>query len=168
MNVASARIRAILLPALLVVGLFSASSVSAADDPSTAAPTATVAGTGVLAAHGDGRARLVGSYLLTGSLDGGSITIRGIDRWSTIRVTGWNAKTRLADGTIIYRFGDGGGQFWIAGRTLATSIESHAMRFTAAGHGRATLVGDGSYWVNGHGPFPWTDAGAATAAETAF
>jgi hypothetical protein len=36
------------------------------------------------------------------------------------------------------------------------------MRFSAAGHGRATLVGEGSYWVNGRGPFPWTqpDPGA--------
>ena len=155
MHLTPARIRAILIPAVLVVGLFGASGVSAADDPA-AAPTATVAGTGVLAAHGDGHARLVGSYLLTGSLDGGSITIRGVDRWSTIRVTGWKSKTRLADGALIYRFGDGEGKFWIAGRTLATNIESDAMRFTAAGHGRATLVGDGSYWVNGHGPFPWT------------
>jgi hypothetical protein len=37
------------------------------------------------------------------------------------------------------------------------------MRFTAAGHGRATLAGDGSYWVNGRGPFPWTDPGVETA-----
>ena len=155
MHLTPARIRAILLPVVLVAGLFGASSVSAAEDPA-AAPAATVAGTGFLAAHGDGHARLAGSYLLTGSLEGGTITIRGVDRWSTIRVTGWNSKTRLADGTLVYRFGDGDGKFWIAGRTLATNIESHAMRFSAAGHGRATLVGDGSYWVNGRGPFPWT------------
>lgn len=167
MPLTPARIRAILLPALLVAGLFGATSVSAAEDPA-ASTTATVAGTGVLAAHGDGHARLAGSYVLTGSLDGGTITIRGIDRWSTIRVIGWNAKTRLADGTLIYRFGDGGGQFWIAGRTLATNIESHAMRFTAAGHGRATLVGDGSYWVNGRGPFPWSPAEPDAGAETTF
>ena len=92
MQLTPARIRAILLPALLVAGLFGASSVSAAEDPA-AAPTATIAGTGVLAAHGDGHARLAGSYILTGSIDGGTITIRGIDRWSVIRATGWNAKT---------------------------------------------------------------------------
>jgi hypothetical protein len=162
MFVTPARFRAILLPALLVVGLFGASSVSAAE--ATATPQATtLAGTGVLAAHGDGHARLAGGYLLMGSLDGGSVSIRGIDRWSAIRVTGWTSKTRLADGTVVYRFGDRIGHFWIAGRTLATNIESDAMRFTAAGHGRATLVGDGSYWVNGRGPFPWSDPGVEAA-----
>jgi hypothetical protein len=163
MNLTPARLRAILIPAVLVVGLFGASSASAADDPAVAVPAATVAGTGVLAANGDGHARLAGSYLLTGSLDGGSLSIRGIDRWSTIRVTGWNSKTRMADGTVIYRFGDGAGKFWIAGRTLVTNIESHGMRFVAAGHGRATLVGNGSYWVNGRGPLPWSDPAAANA-----
>jgi len=162
MFVTPARFRAILLPALLVVGLFGASSVSAAE--ATATPQATtVAGTGVLAAHGDGHARLAGGYLLVGSLDGGSVSIRGIDRWSAIRVIGWTSKTRLADGTVVYRFADRIGHFWIAGRTLATNIESDAMRFTAAGHGRATLVGDGSYWVNGRGPFPWSDPGVEAA-----
>lgn len=163
MYVPTARVRASLLPAILIVGLFGASSVSAAEDTTTAPSTVTVAGTGVLAAQGDGRARLAGSYLLTGSLDGGSITIRGIDRWSTIRVTGWISKTRLADGTVVYRFGNRTGQYWISGRSLATNIESGAMRIRAAGHGRATLVGEGSYWINGRGPFPWSDPGVETA-----
>lgn len=163
MQLTRARIGAILLPALLVAGLFGASSVAAAEDPAASPSTVTVAGTGVLAAQGDGHARLVGSYVLTGSLDGGSIAIRGVDRWSIIRVTGWISKTRLADGTTIYRFGDRTGRYWIAGRTLATNIESGAMRFSAAGHGRATLTGVGSYWVNGRGPLPWTDPGVETA-----
>ncbi len=163
MNVTPARLRAIVLPALLVTSLVGAPAVAAADDPVAATPTVTVAGTGVLAAHGDGHVRLAGSYLLTGSLDGGSISIRGIDRWSTVRVTGWASKTRLVDGTVVYRFGNGTGYFRIAGRTLATRIESDAMRFSAAGHGRATLTGDGSYWVNGRGPLPWSDPGVEAA-----
>jgi hypothetical protein len=163
MNQTRALVRAIVLPAVLIVGLFGASNVSAADDPLAPPTAATIAGTGVLAAHGDGHVRLAGSYLLTGSIDGGSLAIRGVDRWSTIRVTGWRSKTRLADGTIVYRFGDASGKYWIAGRTLATTIESHAMRFTAAGRGRAILVGEGSYWVNGRGPFPWRDPESETA-----
>jgi hypothetical protein len=163
MYLSPARLRAIVLPALLVVGLFSASGVSAAEDPTGAAPAATVAGTGVLTASGDGHVRLAGSYLLTGSLDGGSLSIRGVDRWSIVRVTGWVSKTRLADGTVVYRFGERTGQYRIAGRTLATTIESESIRFTAAGHGRATLVGSGSYWVNGRGPLPWSDPGEETA-----
>lgn len=163
MNCTPARLRAILLPAVLVAGLFGASNVSAADDPAVERPTATVAGTGVLAAHGDGHVRLAGSYVLTGSLDGGTLGIRGADRWSSIRVTGWSSKTRLTDGTVIYRFTDATGHYRIAGRTIVTTIESDAMRFSAAGHGRASLVGSGSYWVNGRGPLPWTGPGTDAA-----
>lgn len=161
-----ARIRAAILPAMLVVGLFGASSVSAAevaDEPGT-----TLAGTDVLAAQGDGHARLAGSYTLAGSLQGGTLTIRGVDRLTAIRVTGWVSRTRLADGSLLYRFGDRTGLYAITGRTIATNIESDAMRFTAIGHGRATLVGDGTYWVNGHGPFPWSAPDAAAAPEAAF
>lgn len=161
MDLTTARFRAILLPAVLIAGLFGASSVSAADDPAVERPAATVAGSGVLAAHGDGHVRLAGSYVLTGSLDGGTLGIRGVDRWSSIRVTGWSSKTRLADGTVVYRFADGTGHYRIAGRTIVTTIESDAMRFSAAGHGRASLVGSGSYWVNGRGPLPWTESGVA-------
>lgn len=163
MLLSPARVRAIILPAVMVVGLFGASTVAAAEDATAAPPTVTVSGTGVLAAQGDGHARLAGSYLLTGSLDGGSLEIRGIDRWSTIRVTGWIAKTRLADGTLVYRFGERTGQYWISGRSLATNIESDAMRFRAAGHGRATLVGEGNYWINGRGPLPWTRSSVESA-----
>jgi hypothetical protein len=162
-NVLPARLRAIVIPAVLIVGLFSASTASAADETSATPSRVTVAGTGVLAAQGDGHARLAGSYVLTGSLDGGTIEIRGVDRWSTIRVTGWISKTRLADGALVYRFGEGEGQYWIAGRSLVTSIESDGMRFRAAGRGRATLRGEGSYWVNGRGPLPWSNAEADTA-----
>jgi hypothetical protein len=159
MSFTPARIRALVLPVVLVAGLFGASSVAAAEDPAGTQPTATIAGSGVLAAQGDGHARLAGSYLLTGSLEGGTLGIRGVDRWSSIRVTGWISKTRLADGTLFYRFGDRTGHYWIAGRSLVTTIESDAMRFSAAGHGRATLRGIGTYWVNGNGPFPWSDPG---------
>jgi hypothetical protein len=164
MHTSQARLRATLLPAVLIAGLFGGSTVSAAEDTAAAPSTVTVAGTGVLAAQGDGHARLAGSYLLTGSLDGGTLEIRGIDRWSTIRVTGWLSRTRLAGGSLLYRFGDQTGQYRISGRSLATTIESDAMRFRAAGHGRAVLRGDGSYWVNGRGPLPWSDP----AIETTF
>ena len=163
MNLTPARIRALILPVVLITGLFGASGVAAAEDPAASQPTATVAGNGILAAQGDGQARLAGSYVLTGSLDGGTLGIRGVDRWSSIRVTGWISKTRLAYGTVLYRFGDRTGHYWIAGRSLVTTIESDAMRFSAAGHGRATLVGTGSYWVNGRGPLPWTDQGIEAA-----
>lgn len=152
-----ARVRAIVLPAVLIVGLFGASTVSAAESDSPTPSAVTVAGTGVLAARGDGHARLAGSYRVVGSLDGGTLEIRGSERWSTIRVTGWVSKTRLVDGTLVYRFGERTGRFVIAGRSIVTDIDSDAMRFRAVGRGRATLRGEGSYWVNGRGPLPWSD-----------
>jgi hypothetical protein len=158
---ATARAGVVLVPVLLVA-LFGASSVSAAEDPAPT-PSATVAGLGRLAATGDGEALLVGSYFLAGSLEGGSLTVRGVERRSIIRVTGWTSKTRLADGSVVYRFGDHHGLYRIAGRSLTTTIESDAMRFRAAGRGRATLTGDGSYWVNGRGPLPWADPGVEEA-----
>lgn len=160
MHTTPARYRAILLPAILVASLFGAAGVSAAE-PAVSPPAPTVAGSGVLAATGDGQVRLAGTYVLAGSLDGGSLRVRGVDRSSEIRVTGWTSKTRLANGTVIYRFADTTGHYWIAGRTIATTIESDAIRFSAAGHGRAWLVGTGSYWVNGRGPNPWTEPGVA-------
>ena len=75
---------------------------------------------------------------------------------SSITGTGWTSKTRLADGTLIYRFGEPTGHFLIGGRTIVTRIESHSMQFSAAGHGRAWLIGSGSYWANGRAPFART------------
>ena len=152
-----ARVRAIVLPAVLIVGLFGTSTVKAADSETPAPSAVTVAGTGVLAARGDGHARLAGRYRLTGSLDGGTLEIHGIERGTTIRVTGWVSKTRLLDGTLVYRFGERTGSFVIAGQSLVTNIDSDAMRFRVVGRGRATLRGEGSYWVNGRGPLPWSD-----------
>jgi len=163
MHASRARLRASLLPTVLIVGLFGATTVSAAEEGASSTSAVTVAGTGTLAAQGDGQARLVGSYVLAGSLDGGTLEIRGIDRWSTVRVTGWVSKTRLAGGALVYRFGDRTGRYWISGRSLATTIESDAMRFSATGRGRATLRGEGTYWINGRGPLPWSDASAETA-----
>ena len=161
MLLSPARIRAMLLPTILVASLFGAASVSAADETTASPPAPTVAGTGVLAAEGDGRVRLAGSYTLAGSLDGGSLRVRGVDRTSVVRVTGWTSKTRLLDGTVVYRFAGTTGHYSIVGRTIATTIESHTIRFRATGHGRAWLYGTGSYWVNGQGPNPWTAPGAA-------
>ena len=81
-----------------------------------------------------------------------------------MRVTGWISKTRLGDGSIVYRFGDATGHFVIAGRTIVTRIESHTMRLSATGHGRAWLIGTGTYWANGHGPFPWRAPAAESTA----
>lgn len=154
--------RAVAIPALLALSLVGASSVAAAEPSAPSQARAiVVAGTGTLAAHGSGVARLAGSYVLVGSMDGGSIRIAGASRWTTIRVTGWTSKTRLADGTLVFRGVHG--SFFIAGRTIVTRIESSEVRFVATGHGRAFLRGHGEYWVNGVGPKPWSGPGLESA-----
>lgn len=162
MQPTSARWRAIVAAATLLVGLVGASSVSAAETATPAVTTPTVAGSGTLVARGDGHVRIGGSYVLTGALVGGELRIDGAGVVSSVTVTGWISKTRLADGAVIYRFGDHAGRFLIGGRTIVSRITSHSIQLIAAGHGRAWLVGTGSYWANGHGPFPWT----APAAES--
>jgi hypothetical protein len=95
-------------------------------------------------------------------MDGGTIQVVGAGPLDSVRVTGWASKTRLADGTLIVRGVHG--TFRIAGRSIRTTIASPAMRFTATGHGVATLRGTGQFWVNGRGPHPWS----STPPETAF
>lgn len=161
----AATIRATIASAILLVGLFATGTVSAAEPAATTAPPPTVAGTGVLVARGDGRVRLGGSYVVAGSLTGGTLRIDGAGVVSSVTVTGWVSKTRLADGGVIYRFGDSTGHFLIGGRTIVTRIESDSLQFSATGHGRAWLVGTGTYWTNGHGPFPWTAPASTSTIE---
>jgi hypothetical protein len=155
--------RAMIVPAVLVLTLVASATALAAGSTATtgaggvSSRSVIVAGTCTLAARGSGVARLAGSYVLVGSMDGGSLRIVGATAFTTIRVTGWTSKTRYADGTLLYRGVHG--SFFIAGRTLRTTITSTGMRFVATGHGRVLLVGRGQYWVNGHGPRPWSTAG---------
>lgn len=148
------------LPALLVLAI--AAPAAAAMAPASGAPTAAtqvvLSGSGTLAAKGRGTVRLAGSYVATGSMDGGWLKVTGVTQWTVVRVTGWTSKTRFADGSLLFRGVHG--SFYIAGRTIATTIESPLVRFVATGHGRAALVGTGVYYVNGHGPFRWSDGGA--------
>jgi hypothetical protein len=151
--------RLAVLPAVLSLAVAAPGAVAAAD----AAPTSdvVVAGSGTLAAKGAGYVRLAGSYVLNGSMDGGWLKVTGVTRWTVVRVSGWESKTRFADGSLLFRGVHG--SFHIAGRSIATAISSPLVRFAATGHGRARLVGTGIYYVNGHGPFRWADAGVNSA-----
>ena len=157
-------LRLVVLPAAIALAIAApaaAASVSAGGARASAAPAAVVAGRGTLAANGSGYVRLAGSYVLTGSMDGGWLKVSGITPWTVVRVSGWASKTRFADGSLLFRGVHG--SFYVAGRTIATTISSPHSRFVATGHGRAVLVGEGVYYVNGHGPFQWADRGASSA-----
>src|SRR5512141_2630619 len=166
----TARLRATIAAAILLVGRVGMGTASAAEATAATPPSPTVSGSGVLVARGDGRVRLGGSYVVAGSLDGGTLRIDGAGVVSSVTVTGWISITRLADGGILYRFGDSTGHFLIGGRTIVTRIVSDSLQLSATGHGRAWLVGTGTYWANGHGPIPWTAPASesTTTPSTAF
>ena len=153
----------IALPALLVLAI--AAPAAATTIPASGTPTATtqvvLSGSGTLAAKGNGTVRLGGSYIATGSMNGGWLKVTGLTAWTVVRVTGWTSKTRFADGSLLFRGVHG--SFYIAGRAITTTIQSPLVRFVATGHGRAALVGSGVYFVNGHGPFRWSDGGVHSA-----
>ena len=153
-------VRALLLPLVLVLAIVAPAAAATTATPSADAQAA-ISGTGTLAAKGAGTVRLAGSYVATGAMDGGWLKVTGITPWTIVRVSGWESKTRFADGSLLFRGVHG--SFYIAGRTIATTIQSPLVRFVASGHGRAYLVGTGVYYVNGHGPFRWADGGANSA-----
>ena len=153
-------VRALLLPLVLVLAIAAPAAAATTATPSADAQAA-ISGTGTLAAKGAGTVRLAGSYVATGAMDGGWLKVTGITPWTIVRVSGWESKTRFADGSLLFRGVHG--SFYIAGRTIATTIQSPLVRFVASGHGRAYLVGTGVYYVNGHGPFRWADGGLNSA-----
>ena len=152
--------RALILPLVLAL-VIAAPAAAATTSPTTAAGQAAISGTGTLAAKGAGYVRLAGSYVATGSMDGGWLKVTGVTAWTVVRVTGWQSKTCFADGSLLFRGVHG--SFYIADRTIVTTIQSPLVRFVASGHGRAYLVGTGIYYVNGHGPFRWSDGGSNSA-----
>ena len=159
----SLALRGIVLPFALVLAIAGPAAAAAASfaTTSSATPATVLAGTGTLAAKGAGTVRLAGSYVAYGAMDGGWLKVTGISAWTVVRVTGWQSKTRFADGSLLFRGVHG--SFYVAGRTIATTIQSPLVRFVATGHGRASLVGVGVYYVNGHGPFRLTSVGAGAA-----
>jgi hypothetical protein len=150
-------LRIVVLPVVLAVAIAAPAAAATTSASSEPTPTVVVAGSGTLAAKGTGDVRLAGSYVLNGSMDGGSLKVTGVTRWTVVRVSSWESKTRLADGSLLFRGVHG--SFHIAGRSIATAISSPLVRFAATGHGRAHLVGTGIFYVNGHGPFRWADGG---------
>jgi hypothetical protein len=148
-------LRALAIPAALVVGLLGASAVSAAEP--SASGSVTVVGSGTLAAGGAGVAHVRGTFVITGSMRGGTLVIDGIDRTTAIRVTGWRAKVRIDADTLLYRHVFG--SFTVAGRTIRVTITSPATRFVAAGTGAASLRGIGWYRIDGGATHRWTRHG---------
>jgi hypothetical protein len=151
-------LRAVALPAALVLTLLGSTVAAAAEPAPATTGTAVVSGTGRLAAAGAGVVRVRGSFTITGAMNGGSLLVDGIDRTTAIRVTGWTSKTRVDGDSLLYRGVKG--TFTVAGRTIRVTISSPQVRFVAYGTGAAHLRGVGVYRVNGGPSIRWPRAGA--------
>lgn len=149
-------VRLLALPAALAISLASTSVVSAAEPASTTSTV--IQGTGKLAAGGAGYAKVAGSFVLVGSMDGGWVRVSGLAGPDIVRVTGWTSRTRLADGSLLFRGVHG--RVYVAGRRIAVAMSGPHIRFVATGHGAAFLKGEGTYRVNGGPAQPWSSGGA--------
>jgi hypothetical protein len=144
------------LPATLAISLGSSAIAAAAEPAST---TVTVAqDTGTLAASGAGYAKVAGSFVLVGSMDGGWVKVSGLAGPDVVRITGWASRTRLTDGSLVYRGVHG--KVYVKGRRVAVTMSGPHIRFLATGHGTTFLKGEGTYSLDGGASRPWTEAGA--------
>ena len=150
----SRSLRPLALPAALALS-FAATSVAAAAPASSAATV--VQGTGTIAASGDGYARAAGSFVLTGSMDGGWVKVSGLAGPDIVRITGWTSRTRLVDGSLLFRGVHG--TVYVAGRRIAVAMSGPHIRFVATGHGEVFLKGAGTYSLNGGTAQPWSSPG---------
>jgi hypothetical protein len=144
------------LPAALAMTLVATSVVAATGSASTSATVALA--TGSLSAGGAGQAKAAGSFVLVGSMDGGWVKVSGLAGPDIVRITGWASRTRLADGSLIFRGVHG--TVYVAGRRIAVTLSGAHIRFVATGHGSAFLKGEGTFRLNGDPAQPWSSVGA--------
>jgi len=144
------------LPAALAITLAATSLVAAAEPASTASTVVPPAGS--LGAGGAGYARVAGSFVLVGSMDGGWIKVSGLAGSDAVRITGWASRTRLSDGSLLFRGVHG--SVYVAGRRIGVTLGGPHIRFLATGHGAAFLKGEGTYRLNGGAEQPWSSDGA--------
>lgn len=152
--------RLVALPAALVAALLT-TSVAVAAEPAAATDATLIAGRGTLAASGAGTARVAGSFVLVGSMDGGWVKVSGLAGPDIVRVTGFGSRTRLADGSILFR--NVHGKVYVAGRRVVVTLSGPHIRFIATGRGIAWLRGVGTYSVNGGRPQRWSSIGLSAA-----
>ncbi len=138
--------------AALLAGALLAGGVASAEEGSVS-----VSGTGVIAAQGDGLAHLHGRMVFKGAARAAVLLVKDDAGDASVDVSGYGEHIELPDGTDVY-FGFHG-QATVMGSNVHVVVVGDDIRFRAAGRGRAYLKGQGQYWVNGIGPFPWPTAG---------
>jgi hypothetical protein len=130
----------------------------------TAAPSAAaegerdtvLRGRGVLDAHGTGVAAVKGRLDLYVNADRGILLIKDEAGDARIHVEGEGGSTTWHGFKVYF----GTGEANVIGSNVAVIMVGKDIDLHVAGKGWAFLKGRGTYFVNGHGPFPWSDEGA--------
>jgi hypothetical protein len=137
-----------------------ACGLSALAPAASAAPSAVIAGTGVLDAHGNGLVAVKGNIDMRASASEGILLVKDESGDAFVHVEGHGDVVRWNGFTLYFGFH---GDATVIGRGVAVIVLGKDVDVHAAGRGWAYLKGNGSYFVNGHGPFPWNaDGGFAS------
>ncbi len=116
---------------------------------------ATVEGTGMLVARGNGLVRIEGDGHINAS-GAGVLTIKDNAGDAKITVTRRGHKKVLEDGTIVYVGFNGHAN--VRGSAVVLTLKAKDIKLEARGTGQATLRGKGTYRVKGT-EGKWTEAG---------
>jgi hypothetical protein len=147
--------RLIVLGAVLVLVLALAGTALAAKRRGTARPKAAVPA-GQLQVSGTGAVTLNGQLAAVGVIpSNGQLVVTDIGGDTKLTLNG-RPKRVSQRGTV--RVPGASGQFYVAGKRLRVRVSGVSLTLSAAGRGRVSLAGVGSYALNGAAAQPWPSA----------
>jgi hypothetical protein len=148
--------RLTILGLIFAAAAFGAAALAPAASAQEARPADVfLRGRGVLHAEGDGLAAVKGRLDLEVSADRGILLVKDLAGDARIRVEGEGGET-IFHGFKVY-FGTGNAR--IVGSDVGVIIVGDDIELDVIGVGWAYLKGDGTFTVNGRGPFRWTPDG---------
>jgi hypothetical protein len=122
----------------------------------TPATGTVLAGRGVLDAHGTGLIAVRGNLDMAVSADEGILLVKDESGDAIIHVEGHGDVAHWNGFTVYFGFH---GSATIIGKGIGVIVVGRGIDMHVAGRGWAFLKGDGRYYVNGRGPFPWNNDG---------
>lgn len=131
--------------------------VAHAADPGPERDHTYLRGRGVLDAQGDGLVAVKGKMDLNVTADEGVLLVRDLAGDAVVRVEG-DGRTTNWNGFTVYLGFDGDAH--VIGTHVAVIVVARNIDLHVVGVGWAYLKGQGTFEVNNHGPFRWTNEGA--------
>jgi len=144
---------AVLGAAALAVAAVAPGALAAEPTPAT---NAVIGGTGVLDARGDGLVAVKGAMDYHASGTEAVLLVKDEGGNAFINVSGYGTTFHWNGFTAYAGFH---GTAHIIGGDVAVILVGRDLNVDVAGRGWAYLKGNGAYFVNGHGPFPWSPDG---------